>query len=195
MATDYGDEAGEKLFDWMLRVGQDAGVEAMEKSIERLRNAIKKVRGNVAGNDLERADEHDAHQYVKLNLSEFKEIPDYATIKQIIDEKLSFAAIEHDFTDIDGREYLVFPIKDTPEVDSVFEGLEKDIDSAHMKTKDDLSYDKDIEHAGKRDQEVGIERDEEPLEDKAQAAKVASKAMSEAREATRNIERTDGMSR
>lgn len=195
MATDYGDEAGEKLFDWMLRVGQDAGVEAMEKSIERLRNAIKNIRGNITENGEESVDKDSAHQYVKLNLSEFKEIPDYATIKQIIDEKLTFAAIEHDFTDIDGREYLVFPIKDTPEVDSVFEGLEKDIDSAHMKTKDDLGYDKDIEHAGKRDQEVGIERDEEPLEDKAQAAKAASKAMSEAREATRNIERTDGMSR
>lgn len=24
MASDYGDEAGEKLFDWMLRMGQDA---------------------------------------------------------------------------------------------------------------------------------------------------------------------------
>ena len=27
MATDFGDESGEKLFDWMLRVGQEAGQE------------------------------------------------------------------------------------------------------------------------------------------------------------------------
>ena len=28
MATDFGDESGEKLFDWMLKVGQEAGQEA-----------------------------------------------------------------------------------------------------------------------------------------------------------------------
>lgn len=29
MASDYGDEAGEKLFDWMLRMGQDASQDAI----------------------------------------------------------------------------------------------------------------------------------------------------------------------
>ena len=28
MASDYGDEAGGKLLDWMLRIGQEAGAEA-----------------------------------------------------------------------------------------------------------------------------------------------------------------------
>ena len=32
MATDFGDESGEKLVDWMLRVGQEAGQEALAKS-------------------------------------------------------------------------------------------------------------------------------------------------------------------
>lgn len=36
MATDFGDESGEKLFDWMLRVGQEAGQEALAKSAKGL---------------------------------------------------------------------------------------------------------------------------------------------------------------
>ena len=33
MASDYGDEAGGKLLDWMLRIGQEAGAEAMARSV------------------------------------------------------------------------------------------------------------------------------------------------------------------
>ena len=36
MASDYGDEAGGKLLDWMLRIGQEAGAEAMERSARKL---------------------------------------------------------------------------------------------------------------------------------------------------------------
>lgn len=32
MASDYGDEAGEKLFDWMLRMGQDASQDAIRRA-------------------------------------------------------------------------------------------------------------------------------------------------------------------
>lgn len=39
MASDYGDEAGEKLFDWMLRMGQDASQDAIRASAERLKSA------------------------------------------------------------------------------------------------------------------------------------------------------------
>ena len=29
MASDFGDEAGQELYDWMIRIGQDAGGKAM----------------------------------------------------------------------------------------------------------------------------------------------------------------------
>ena len=32
MPSDYGDDSGEKLVDWMLRIGQDAGGAAMSPS-------------------------------------------------------------------------------------------------------------------------------------------------------------------
>mgnify|MGYP000028377356 CR=1 FL=1 len=32
MASDFGDESGEKLFDWMLRMGQDASQDAIRQA-------------------------------------------------------------------------------------------------------------------------------------------------------------------
>ena len=40
MASDYGDDAGEKLFDWMARIGQDAGANAMENAADKFATAL-----------------------------------------------------------------------------------------------------------------------------------------------------------
>ena len=47
MASDFGDESGEKLFDWFLRMGQDMSEEALRASAERLKGAIQNLRGNL----------------------------------------------------------------------------------------------------------------------------------------------------
>ena len=49
MATDFGDESGEKLFDWVLRIGQDASEQAMLASAEKLKNALRNARGEIRG--------------------------------------------------------------------------------------------------------------------------------------------------
>ena len=48
MPSDFGDESGEKLFDWMLRIGQDASEAALLTSAERLKGAFKNARGEVS---------------------------------------------------------------------------------------------------------------------------------------------------
>ena len=77
MASDYGDEAGEKLFDWMLRMGQDASQDAIRASAERLKNAIRNLRGQI-DEPLAEAEHESVRDYARLNLSEFEELPDYA---------------------------------------------------------------------------------------------------------------------
>ena len=47
MPSDFGDESGEKLFDWMLRIGQDAREAALLTSAELLKGAFKNARGEV----------------------------------------------------------------------------------------------------------------------------------------------------
>ena len=113
MASDYGDEAGEKLFDWMLRMGQDASQDAIRASAERLKSAIRNLRGQI-DEPLVEAEREDVREYARLNLSEFEELPDYASLREIIDAQLDAAAIEHDIASIDGHDHLIFKVEDAP---------------------------------------------------------------------------------
>lgn len=175
MASDFGDESGEKLFDWLLRVGQDASEDAIRSSAERLKNAIMNLRGDLEGD----ARQQDAkpREFARLNLSEFEELPDYESLKEIIDAALDEAAIEHDFASVDGHDHLVFRVAAAPEVDEVFEGLEERVDAEAERACD------------AHGKELARQRDAEPLEEKAKAAQEASKAIREAKEATREVER------
>lgn len=175
MASDFGDESGEKLFDWMLRLGQDAGERAITENARKLKEAIHRLRGEVREGQGAPAEE--ARQFARLNLAEFEELPDYESIKAIIDERLDAAAIEHDFAVVDGHDHLVFRIASAPEVDEVFQGLERDVEVQAGRACE--AYEK----------EITKERDEEPLDLKAKTAKEASKAAHEAKEATREVER------
>lgn len=178
MASDFGDESGEKLFDWMLRMGQDASQDAIRASAEKLKSAIKNIRGQIEKPALEESHE-EVREYARLNLSEFEDLPDYATLREIIDERLNDAAIEHDFVAVEGHDHLVFRVEDAPEIDEVFANLENDVDQACERACE------------AREAELNEERDNEPLEQKVEAAKEASKAAHEAKEASRQIERVE----
>ena len=194
MASDYGDEAGERLIDWMLRIGQDSSQEAMANGAKRLKEAIHNIRGKVTSDQIPAEDQK---QRVKLNLSEFQDLPEYPTIKDVITKRLDFAAIDYEIADVDGKDYLIFPVDAAPEVDEVFANLERDIDVALEKaiSELDLSQEKRIDNEHKRENKATLNRDEEPLAEKAEAAKAASHVVAESREAIRSFERTDGMSR
>ena len=157
MASDYGDEAGEKLFDWMLRMGQDASQDAIRASAERLKSAIRNLRGQI-DEPLTEAEREDVRDYARLNLSEFEELPDYASLREIIEA----AAIEHDIANIDGHDHLIFKMEDAPEVDEAFKELEREADEA---------CDRAVKE---RERDLNAERDEEPLEQKAAAAREAA---------------------
>lgn len=178
MASDFGDESGEKLFDWMLRMGQDASQEAIRASAEKLKNAIRNLRGSIAEPAQESASE-DVREYARLNMSEFEDLPNYATLREIIGERLSEAAIEHDFVEVEGHDHLVFRVADAPEVDEVFASLEQDVDAVAERACE------------AHERKLSAERDNEPLEQKVEAAKDASRAAHEAKEASRQIERVE----
>ena len=102
MASDFGDESGEKLFDWFLRMGQDMSEEALRASAERLKGAIQNLRGNLE--DAAPQQDEEVREFARLDMSEFEELPDYESLKAIIGERLDDAAIEHDFAKVDGLE-------------------------------------------------------------------------------------------
>lgn len=178
MPSDYGDEAGGRLLDWMLRIGQDAGSAAAARSAESLAELIRNARTR----DTEpatRALEAASERYVKLNLSEFQALPDYGEIKRAIGESLDVAAIEHAFASEEGADFVVFKAEHAPEVDSALGRLEATARDAASKAK------------------AGFEAGEgaERLEERAEAARDAARAYNALREQGREIERTVGRSR
>lgn len=185
MASDFGDESGEKLFDWMLRMGQDASETVIREHAEKLKNAIHSIRGKMADAPAEEAEK--SPEYARLNLSEFEELPDYTSLREIIDERLHAAAIEHDIVELGGHDHLVFKVADAPEVDEVFKNLERDVDIA----ADRACEAREQEHM----KELSEARDSEPLEVKAKAAKEASRAARDAKESARQVERFEVKSR
>ena len=173
MPSDFGDESGEKLFDWMLRLGQEAGQAAMAHSAARVsmafRNAVGEIgHGQSAAAGIERASE--ATEWAKLNLHEFKGLPEFETIKEIIDANLDREALSHEFFSEGEKSYLIFRVGDAPEVARCFDELAQETTQAAKKAEQQLSREKG--HAsGARDLEVLKEPDKEPLQDRVEAFK------------------------
>ena len=127
MASDYGDEAGGKLLDWMLRIGQEAGAEAMARSARELSERLAGIRGTIAGGRAEQVAAEGAPTYAKLSLEELSGLPEYATIKEVVSDKLRAASVEHHIIPGEGRDWLLFKVEDAPEVDEAFRQLEQEM--------------------------------------------------------------------
>lgn len=139
MASDYGDEAGGKLLDWMLRIGQEAGAEAMARSARELSERLAGIRGTIAGGRAEAIAADGAPTYAKLSLEELSGLPEYATIKEVVSDKLRAASVEHHIIPGGGRDWLLFKVEDAPEVDEAFRQLEQETGKAAERARERLS--------------------------------------------------------
>lgn len=139
MASDYGDEAGGKLLDWMLRIGQEAGAEAMARSARELSERLAGIRGTIAGGRAEEVAADGAPTYAKLSLEELSGLPEYATIKEFVSDKLRAASVEHHIIPGEGRDWLLFKVEDAPEVDEAFRQLEQETGKAADRARERLS--------------------------------------------------------
>ena len=176
MPSDFGDESGEKLFDWILKVGQDASEAALLTSAERLKGAFKSARGEIGRAAGDESGEKVA-EWAKLRMTQIEALPEYETIKEAIDSKLSSQRIDHDFfTDKSGCDFLLFRVEDAPDVSGAFEDLEK---------QTDLALDRALEARSKTREQA---RDAESLDERAASARQTSKALDEARAPERDIE-------
>lgn len=189
MPSDFGDESGEKLFDWMLHLGQEAGQAAMAHSAARVsmafRNAVGEIgHGQSAAAGIERASE--ATEWAKLNLHEFKGLPEFETIKEIIDANLDREALSHEFFSEGEKSYLIFRVGDAPEVARCFDELAQETTQAAKKAEQQLSREKG--HAsGARDLEVLKEPDKEPLQDRVEAFKKSAELVERAHGRSREV--------
>ena len=167
MASDYGDEAGGKLLDWMLRIGQEAGAEAMARSARELSERLAGIRGTIAGGRAEQVAAEGAPTYAKLSLEELSGLPEYATIKEIVSDKLRAASVEYHIIPGEGHDWLLFKVEDAPEVDEAFRQLEQETGKAADRARERL-----VEIAERR-------RAPERRAERAERAREASRAHSQ----------------
>jgi hypothetical protein len=169
MPSDFGDDSGEKLIDWMKEIIDEQGERALEASAKKLSNFFTKAREGVLAN-VSGADE--AERWVRLNMQEIEDLPAYDTIKEIISDKLNNDAIKHEFAKVDGHDFLVFQAKDAPAVSEAFGSLEQSVSKGLKQT---LS--KEVE-------QIKSYR-EMPLAERARAARAAAAAYEASHDKTR----------
>lgn len=204
MPGDFGDESGEKLFDWMLHVGQRLSEDAMRDAAKSLVEAFRHARGQVDGEQ-----EQTDNSVVRLKMDEFAELPEYETIKDIIDERLTREGVKHQFAMMEGKEYLLFHAEDAPTVSTIFKDLEAQVETGieravseidksreDIKRSDDRAHEKaahdgldEADSATKKPDGDAKERpsrasDQEPLDERAKRARATAKEV----EAVKDVE-------
>lgn len=184
MASDYGDEAGQKMVDDFMRFGERMGERAMYERAHRIQRACENATREAmrsAGGDAPEPSE--SPEWAKLDMAEFRRIEGYDGIKGIIEAKLAARGVESAwFADPKtGKEYLLFRIVDAREVWSSFDELGREAGRAGELAAEALR------RRERAEPEKG--RDERPLDERAASARGAAEALEAQRATTKSLER------
>lgn len=177
MAGDFGDESGEKLFDFMVRFGERMGEDAMRRHAHKLQAAFENAR---SGTRVEPRGADAAVEWAKLDMHEFQEIEGYDEVKGVVETRLRANGVEPAwFQDqAAGKEYLLFRIAEAQQVWDSLDELSRETEGAESRASEQLKKDLDEK------------RDSRPLEEKAKEAREAADALE--REAGRSRQRVRG---
>lgn len=172
MASDFGDDSGEKMLNDFTRFAERMGEDAMRRRADEFRRACKNAKSAAKGG---KPAEAEPSEWAKLDMREFQSIEGYDELKPIIDKKLDENGADHTwFTDpSSGKEYLLFKVRDAHEVWASFDQLEKESTAAEERAAKTAK--REIGREAERHPEKG--RDERPLKDRAEDAVKASKRM------------------
>lgn len=190
MADDFGDYSGEKLFDWILRMGQDAGGSAAMAAADKLKAALDNARRGAldrdgAGVETGGREAGGPARWAKLDMREFASIEDWPTLQDIIDGKLDDCGIAHDwYKDDQSKTYLLFKAEDAPALVRAFDEMSQAVDVAKEKASAELAA--EFARARERARDLGKDRTHgdhartganERLADKAEMAKAAAEEL------------------
>ena len=137
MADDFGDYSGEKLFDWILRMGQDVGGSAAMAAADKLKAALDNARKGAGAQGREAAgveaggrEAGGPARWAKLDMHEFTSVEGWPTLQDIIDGKLDDCGIAHDWhKEAQGKTYLLFRAEDAPSLVRAFDEMSRAVDA------------------------------------------------------------------
>lgn len=185
MADDFGDDAGQQIFDWALRLGMEgyrrgggaAGQRAVKDAMGRLEAALENARDAIGAKPepsggAPQTARTDA-RFARLDMSEFAALEDGQRIISAVDAKLAANDIWHGMTEDGGTPWLVFKTADAPAVACAFEQLVSDTKEAASRAAERIRQEQ-----GRDDRSRAADRDREPLKDRAERARRASDVQS-----------------
>lgn len=160
MASDYGDDSGEKMLDGFTRFGERMGMRVVYRRSDRLQDACDNVRSQTSAHEAVETDGETRVEWARLDMQEFRAVEGYDELKQDIEERLDARDIETAwFEDAEsGREYLLFRVSDAQGVWDCFGEISRE--AGH--------------EAGGPD---GRRRDGRTLEERAEQAREAAAAL------------------
>ena len=180
MASDYGDEAGSKMIDDFMRFGERMGERAMYARAAQMQKAFRNVTRSAQELSGDHAPGGDAPEWAKLDMHEFQGIEDYDAIKGIIGDRLAAHGVGSTwFPDPEtGKEYLLFRIADAREVWQSFDELSRETDDAAAKAAERIRE--------QHDKNPSRDRDDRTLDERAEDAREAAKALEAERPTSRS---------
>lgn len=180
MASDYGDEAGSKMIDDFMRFGERMGERAMYARAAQMQKAFRNATCSAQELSGDHAPGGDAPEWAKLDMREFQGIEDYDAIKGIIGDRLAAHGVGSTwFPDPEtGKEYLLFRIADAREVWQSFDELSRETDDAAAKAAERIRE--------QHDKNPSRDRDDRTLDERAEDAREAAKALEAERPTSRS---------
>ncbi len=180
MASDYGDEAGSKMIDDFMRFGERMGERAMYARAAQMQKAFRNATRSAQELSGDHAPGGDAPEWAKLDMHEFQGIEDYDAIKGIIGDRLAAHGVDSTwFPDPEtGKEYLLFRIADAREVWQSFDELSRETDDAAAKAAERIRE--------QHDKNPSRDRDDRTLDERAEDAREAAKALEAERPTSRS---------
>ena len=88
MASDYGDDSGEKMLDGFTRLGERVGMRAVYQHSDRLRDACDNARSQTSAHETVEVGGDTRVEWARLNMQEFRAIEGYDELKQDIESRL-----------------------------------------------------------------------------------------------------------
>ncbi len=181
MASDYGDEAGNKMIDDFMRFGERMGERAMYTRASQMQRAFQNATLAAREAAGEAIPSEDSPEWAKLDMQEFQGIEDYEAIKGIIEDRIAAHGVGSTwFPDPEtGKEYLLFRIADAKEVWQSFDELSRETDDACAKAAEKIRE--------QHEKELSRDRDDRTLDERAEDVREASAALEAERPTTKSL--------
>ena len=139
MADDFGDDAGDKLLDWSIRLiiehGRNNAYVHANSFSQALRSAKEQINSaaRTASNETEALEELvDSQGWAKLDLHEFTSIEGWEELREILGDTLEARGLRHEWfkDNAENKEYLLFRTADARKLCEAFDNLANKADEA-----------------------------------------------------------------